>query len=108
MSKIKSVSTIAGVFAVTALSSGYAVAGEGISVLDGKCGAGKCGSNRVRTMMDSNSDGQIDRSEYVAWASGQASREFDAMSHGKAAISSDDVYKHFEAWQSSLTEAYKG
>jgi len=39
---------------------------KGLSVLQGKCGAGKCGSKRIRQMMDRNADGRINRDEYVA------------------------------------------
>jgi uncharacterized low-complexity protein len=36
---------------------------KGISVLEGKCGAGNCGSQRIRQMMDRNADGKINRDE---------------------------------------------
>ena len=70
---------------------------KGISVLEGKCGSGKCGSQRVRQMMDRNGDGKINREEYVDWAVRQAGNEFDGFASGKDAVSPDDVYKHFES-----------
>jgi len=70
---------------------------KGISVLEGKCGAGKCGTQRVRQMMDRNADGQINREEYVSWAGAQAGNEFDEIAKGSASIGADDVFKHFES-----------
>ena len=68
---------------------------KGISVLDGKCGSGKCGSPRIRQMMDRNADGKINRDEYVSWAGAQAAREFDDMAKGKSSVSADEVYQHY-------------
>ena len=70
---------------------------KGISVLDGKCGAGKCGTQRIRQMMDRNADGQINREEYVSWAGAQAGSEFDEIAKGGASIGVDEVFKHFKS-----------
>lgn len=70
---------------------------KGISVLEGKCGSGKCGSQRVRQMMDRNADGQINRSEYVSWAAAQAGNEFDDFAKGGAAVGADAIYDHFRS-----------
>lgn len=70
---------------------------KGISVLEGKCGAGKCGAQRVRQMMDKNADGRIDRDEYVSWSSSVANREFDEISKGSAAVGADDVFEHYRS-----------
>jgi uncharacterized low-complexity protein len=70
---------------------------KGISVLEGKCGSGKCGAERVREMMDKNADGSIDRDEYLAWSADIAGREFEEMAKGSAAIAPDDVYEHYRS-----------
>jgi uncharacterized low-complexity protein len=70
---------------------------KGISVLEGKCGSGKCGTQRVRQMMDRKADGQINREEYVSWAGAQAGNEFDEIAKGRAAVGADDVFKHFQS-----------
>lgn len=70
-------------------------ADKSISVLEGKCGSGKCGSARIRQMMDRNADGKINRDEYVSWAGAQAAKEFEEMSDGKASIDADAVYQHY-------------
>lgn len=70
---------------------------KGISVLEGKCGSGKCGTQRVRQMMDRNADGQINREEYISWAGAQAGNEFDEIAKGGAAVEADDVFKHFQS-----------
>ena len=94
-------------------------AGEkGISVLEGKCGSGKCGTQRIRTMMDVNSDGMIDRDEYVSWSADVAQREydrlhdrekyvswsksmanqeFDEIAKGEPEIGADKVYEHYRS-----------
>ena len=81
----------------TAVMVAEAGGGKGISVLEGKCGAGKCGTQRVRQMMDKNSDGQIDRDEYISWSNAIANREFDKMSKGSASIGADDVFEHYRS-----------
>ena len=68
---------------------------KSISVLEGKCGAGKCGTSRVRQMMDRNADGMISREEYVGWSTSQAADEFDKFAGNKGAVTADDVYQHF-------------
>lgn len=70
---------------------------KGISVLEGKCGTGKCGTQRIRQMMDRNADGQINREEYVSWAGAQAGNEFDEISKGGASVGVDEVFKHFQS-----------
>lgn len=70
---------------------------KGISVLEGKCGAGKCGTQRIRQMMDKNADGQIDRDEYLSWSSAVANREFDQMSKGSATVSPEDAFEHYRS-----------
>lgn len=70
---------------------------KGISVLEGKCGGGKCGSQRVRAMMDKNDDGRISRDEYVSWSSRIANEEFDKFAGGAADAGVDDVFEHFES-----------
>ena len=92
-------------FGMTELNSGYmqlagANTGKGapkksISVLEGKCGSGKCGASRVRQMMDENGDGSIQRAEYAGWAARQAGAEFDRMARGRDAISPDEAYENF-------------
>lgn len=73
-------------------------AGEkGISVLEGKCGTGKCGTQRVRQMMDRNADGRINREEYVSWAGAQAGAEFDGFADGGASVGAEKVYEHFRS-----------
>ncbi len=73
-------------------------AGEkGISVLEGKCGSGKCGTQRVRQMMDRNADGRINRDEYVAWAGAQAGAEFDNFADGGASVGVERVFEHFRS-----------
>lgn len=72
---------------------------KGISVLEGKCGSGKCGSVRIRQMMDRNGDGRINRDEYVNWAATQAATEYDDLASGAASISADDVFKSFLEFQ---------
>lgn len=110
-----SLAFIAGASAVTLAATGHAasnpfqfssddsativVAEQGtaksISVLEGKCGSGKCGSARIRQMMDRNADGKINRDEYVSWAGAQAAREFEEMSEGKGSIDAEAVYQHY-------------
>jgi uncharacterized low-complexity protein len=70
---------------------------KGISVLEGKCGAGKCGTQRIRQMMDRNGDGKINREEYVSWVSAQAGVEFEEFAKGRSAVGVDDVYEHFRS-----------
>ena len=73
-------------------------AGEkGISVLEGKCGSGKCGTQRVRQMMDRNADGKINREEYVSWAAAQAANEFEKFADGGSAVGADKVFEHFRS-----------
>ena len=75
-----------------------AEAGEkGISVLEGKCGSGKCGTQRVRQMMDRNADGRINREEYVSWAGAQAGDEFDEFADGGASVGAERVFEHFRS-----------
>lgn len=66
-----------------------------ISVLEGKCGGGKCGSSRVRRMMDSDGNGTISRSEYTGWAARMASDEFDAISKTGGEAPAKDVFDFF-------------
>jgi len=70
---------------------------QGISVLEGKCGSGKCGAERVREMMDANADGSIDREEYVAWSTAAANREFDSIANGSATVGPKDVFDHYRS-----------
>ena len=70
---------------------------KGISVLEGKCGSGKCGAQRVREMMDKNADGSIDRDEYLAWSTAAAEREFDSIAKGSAAVGPEDVFDHYRS-----------
>jgi hypothetical protein len=70
---------------------------KGISVIEGKCGSGKCGTQRIRQMMDRNADGLINREEYVSWSAAQARSEFDEMAEGGAAVGADEVFKHFQS-----------
>jgi len=70
---------------------------KGISVLEGKCGSGKCGTQRIRQMMDRNADGQINREEYVSWAEAQAGNEFDEIAKGDSAVGVDEVFRHFQS-----------
>ena len=81
--------------AQTIVVAGNANHNKGISVLDGKCGSGKCGSQRIRQMMDRNGDGRINRAEYINWASAQAGAEFDDIAKGANAVDADDVFKSF-------------
>ncbi len=73
--------------------------GKSISVLKGKCGDGKCGTARVRKMMDSNGDGSINRSEYTEWAVRMANSEFDKISEGSNVTTPDDVFQNFLEWE---------
>lgn len=86
-------STGSGAAIVVADASGE----KGISVLEGKCGSGKCGAQRIRQMMDKNTDGRIDRDEYLSWAGDVASREFDQMSKGAASMGVEDVFEHYRS-----------
>ncbi len=70
---------------------------KGISVLEGKCGAGKCGSQRIRQMMDRNADGKINRDEYVSWAAAQAANEFENFADGSGSVGADKVFEHFRS-----------
>ena len=70
---------------------------KGISVLQGKCGAGKCGAQRIRQMMDRNADGKIDRDEYVSWANAQAVNEFEKFAGGAAAVDAHEVFEHYQS-----------
>lgn len=70
---------------------------KGISVLEGKCGSGKCGTQRIRQMMDRNADGKINRNEYVSWVTAQAGNEFDTFAKGADAVGADDVFEHFRS-----------
>lgn len=70
---------------------------KSISVLEGKCGSGKCGSQRVREMMDKNGNGRIDRDEYISWSAMHAGNEFDKFSDGEAETGVDAVYEHFRS-----------
>ena len=75
---------------------------KGIGVLKGKCGEGKCGSQRVRKMMDKDGDGQIDRKEYIAWSTAQAESEFDKIAgEGGESATADDVFQNFFDWEST-------
>ena len=56
-----------------------ATAEKGLRVLEGKCGEGKCGTLRIRLMMDLDHNGYISRQEYVTWAAAQADSEFDRI-----------------------------
>ena len=109
----KSVTTVMGVFAMTTFAITDAqlfAAGEGgaekksISVLEGKCGEGKCGSLRVRKMMDKNDDGVINRKEYVGWATTTASTEFDKIASGSASVSAEKVFSYYEELQRQSEE----
>lgn len=109
----KSVTMMMGVFAITTFAitdTPVFAAGEGgmekksISVLEGKCGEGKCGAERVRKMMDRNSDGNIDRGEYVAWSASAASSEFDKITSGSSTASAEKVFSHFESLQQQVSE----
>ena len=94
-------------FQIKSLSSGYvqlaAAKVKHISVLEGKCGNGKCGTARIRQMMDNNNDGRIERDEYVGWASRQAGMEFDNMSHGGSSVTPDDAYQNFLRWEENAS-----
>lgn len=72
------------------------VAQEGLSVLEGKCGEGKCGTLRIRLMMDLDGNSVISRDEYVTWAAAQADSEFDRIAglHGSNA-SAESVFEGF-------------
>jgi uncharacterized low-complexity protein len=70
---------------------------KSVSVLEGKCGSGKCGTQRVRQVMDKNGDSKIDRDEYVSWSSAAANREFDSISKGSAAVGADTVFEHYQS-----------
>lgn len=70
---------------------------KGISVLEGKCGSGKCGSQRVREMMDKDDNGRIDRDEYISRSAMQAGNEFDQFAGGAADVGAEDVYEHFRS-----------
>jgi len=70
---------------------------KGISVLEGKCGSGKCGAQRVRAMMDKKADGSIDRDEYLAWSAAAAEREFDSIAKGSERVGPEDVYDHYRS-----------
>lgn len=83
----------------TKAAAGSGDPGKSISVLEGKCGEGKCGSKRVRQMMDDNGDGRIERSEYTAWATRQAEAEFDEMAGGAESVSPDDAFQNFLRWE---------
>ena len=74
---------------------------KSIHALEGKCGGGKCGTARIRGMMDSNGDGRIDRSEYNAWSMKQSNEEFDRMAAGADSVSVDKVFQTFQDWESS-------
>jgi len=102
-----------GVFAITtfAMTNAQVLAaekggaeGKSISVLEGKCGEGKCGALRVRQMMDKDDDGQINRKEYIGWATQVASTEFDKMSTGSASVSADKVFDYYEDLQQQISD----
>ena len=105
----KSVTTVMGVFAITTFAMTGAevlAAGESpeksISVLEGKCGEGKCGTLRVRQMMDKNDDGKINRKEYLGWAKSVASDEFDKIASGSASVSAEKVFDFYKELQEQV------
>lgn len=81
------------------------VAASGLSVLEGKCGEGKCGSLRVRKMIDTDSDGTITRQEYVAWGVRTSNREFDRIAGSGDSASPEKVFNSFEEWERISQEA---
>ena len=58
---------------------------------------GRCGSQRVREMMDRDGDGSIDRDGYIGWASTQAGRDFDSFAGDRGAVEAGRVYEHFRS-----------
>jgi uncharacterized low-complexity protein len=73
---------------------------QSIHTLEGKCGSGKCGTARIRGMMDSNGDGRIDRSEYNTWSLKQSNEEFDRMAAGAESVSVEKAFQTFQDWES--------
>jgi len=100
-------------FDTTLINSGYPLLADAhgakcggksekaVPTLEGKCGSGKCGSARIRDMMDSNGDGRIDRSEYNAWSMKQSNAEFDRMAAGAESVSPDQAFQTFLDWEAS-------
>ena len=77
---------------------------KSISVLEGKCGQGKCGSARIRQMMDNDGNGRIDREEYVGWSTRQAGAEFDSMAHGAHDVSPEDAFQNFLRFEANAAK----
>ena len=50
-----------------------------ISVSEGKCGEGKCGSLMVRVAMDANGNEIISRKEYIDWVTKREGSVFDKI-----------------------------
>jgi len=73
--------------------------GKPISALHGKCGDGKCGTKRVRAMMDGNNDGMISKDEYMSWSNKQAAKEFAEMSQGGDSASPRQIVDAFLRWE---------
>ena len=74
---------------------------KGLTVLEGKCGEGKCGTLRIRVMMDLDSNGFISRNEYVTWAAAQADSEFDRIAGAHNQTSTpEEVFDRFKSMES--------
>ncbi|MEN8167439.1 MAG: hypothetical protein ABFR65_08190 [Pseudomonadota bacterium] len=69
----------------------------GVSVLEGKCGEGRCGSVRVRQMMDGDSDGRISRHEYNQWINRAAGSQFDRFDINEDGVIAPNEMSYFDA-----------
>jgi len=71
----------------------------GVSVLEGKCGSGKCGSQQVRQMMDGDGNGVISRREYNQWINHAPGSQFDRIDVNEDGIISESEMIYFETTQ---------
>lgn len=69
----------------------------GVSVLEGKCGEGRCGSARVRQMMDGDGDGRISRHEYNQWINRAAGSQFDRFDINEDGVIAPNEMSYFDA-----------
>jgi hypothetical protein len=47
--------------------------------------------------VDSNGDGMVQRSEYVAWCAHKGAMDFDKWAGGAAVMSAQDAYQNYQA-----------
>lgn len=71
--------------------------GDGINVLEGKCGEGRCGSVRMRQMMDGDRDGFVSKKEYHGWINKQAGSQFDRLDVNEDGVISANEMMQFRA-----------